>query len=96
MECLPGIRGRLEEAAGLELFLDYDGTLTPIVERPELARLAPSTRRLLAELAAKGVTAAIVSGRSRADLESRVSISVHSPVCQQASTSASAPSGKRS
>jgi trehalose-6-phosphatase len=26
-------------------FLDYDGTLTPIVERPELARLAPATRR---------------------------------------------------
>lgn len=47
---------------GLLLLLDYDGTLTPIVERPELAVLAPETRAILTELVAI-VPVAVVSGR---------------------------------
>ena len=41
------------QAAGRELavFLDYDGTLTPIVSRPEEAVLDPSMRQTLQELA---------------------------------------------
>jgi len=57
----------------LYLFLDYDGTLTPIVERPEDAVLAPAMRSRLAELAERCFLA-IVSGRGRADLTARVGI----------------------
>lgn len=49
-------------AGSVLLFLDYDGTLTPIVERPEQARLAESTRALLADLAAR-CAVTIVTGR---------------------------------
>ena len=52
----PLARGR----AGV--FLDYDGTLTPIVDRPEQATLAPGTRDRLARLAAR-CAVTIVTGR---------------------------------
>ena len=44
------------------VFLDYDGTLTPIVDRPEEARLAASTRSVLSELAGR-CAVTIVTGR---------------------------------
>ncbi|EAR22252.1 trehalose-phosphatase [Nitrococcus mobilis] len=47
---------------GLLMLLDYDGTLTPIVERPELAVLAPETRAILCDLVSV-MPVAIVSGR---------------------------------
>ena len=49
-------------AGSVILFLDYDGTLTPIVERPEQALLAESTRAVLAALAAR-CAVTIVTGR---------------------------------
>jgi len=49
------------------VFLDYDGTLTPIVDRPEQAHLPAETRSVLAELARRHAVA-IVSGRDRADV----------------------------
>ena len=55
------------------LFLDYDGTLTPIVARPDLATLAPSVRSMLRELASRW-TVSIVSGRDRADVQWLVGI----------------------
>ncbi|MDH3456022.1 MAG: trehalose-phosphatase [Gemmatimonadota bacterium] len=55
------------------LFLDYDGTLTPIVERPELAILSTEMRRVVATLAAQ-LPVAIVSGRDRADVEQLVGL----------------------
>jgi trehalose-phosphatase len=55
------------------IFLDYDGTLTPIVERPELAILAPEMRRTLSDLAAKAHTV-IVSGRGRAEVARLVGV----------------------
>ncbi len=46
------------------LFLDYDGTLVPIEERPEQAVLPASTRDLMARLLVKeNLTVVIVSGR---------------------------------
>jgi len=51
----------------LALFLDYDGTLTPIVARPELAILADDMRDVIRALASTH-TLAIVSGRERADV----------------------------
>ena len=44
------------------VFLDYDGTLTPIVERPEDAHLPPDMREALERVSA-ACTVAVVSGR---------------------------------
>jgi trehalose-phosphatase len=49
------------------LFLDYDGTLTPIVDRPELAVLSDEMRNVTAELS-RVIPVVIVSGRDRADV----------------------------
>ncbi|MCZ6842066.1 MAG: trehalose-phosphatase [SAR324 cluster bacterium] len=55
------------------LFLDYDGTLTPIVERPELATLSGGMREILRKLT--GLCAvAVVSGRDRGDVEALVAL----------------------
>ena len=48
------------------VFLDYDGTLTPIVERPEDALLPAETRGAIQRLAALAPVA-IVSGRDLAE-----------------------------
>ncbi len=65
---LSGIAGR-----PLGVFLDYDGTLTPIVERPQLAELGESMRGTLRALAARA-TVAVISGRDLPDLERRVAV----------------------
>ncbi|MGE5279754.1 MAG: trehalose-phosphatase [Deltaproteobacteria bacterium] len=57
----------------LVLFLDYDGTLTPIVARPDLAVLAPQMRASVERLA-KVHTVAVVSGRMREDVEHLVGV----------------------
>jgi trehalose 6-phosphate phosphatase len=55
------------------LLLDYDGTLTPIVNDPDAARLSPTMQRLLDKLAQHPCyRVAIVSGRALADLRTRV------------------------
>jgi trehalose 6-phosphate phosphatase len=51
--------------------LDFDGTLAPIVDRPEAARLRARTRALLASLSAE-YPVAILSGRSRKDVTARL------------------------
>lgn len=59
----------------LMLFLDYDGTLTPIVKHPSLARLSSAVKRELRSLAsAGGIKVAVVSGRSLIDLKHHVSV----------------------
>ncbi|MCM2277328.1 MAG: trehalose-phosphatase [Oligoflexia bacterium] len=50
---------------------DYDGTLVPIVDSPEKARLSPETEGLLMQLRARAPVA-VLSGRSVADLRSRI------------------------
>jgi len=55
------------------LFLDYDGTLTPIVSRPDLAILSDEGRATLRRLASAFPTA-IVSGRGREDVETLVGL----------------------
>jgi alpha,alpha-trehalase len=49
------------------VFLDYDGTLTPIVARPERARLSRTMRARVARLARR-CPVAIVSGRARPEV----------------------------
>ena len=46
------------------VFLDYDGTLTPIVERPEDALISPEMRESVRQLATRCPTC-VVSGRDR-------------------------------
>lgn len=70
---LDAIEPLLERAQRLLLCLDYDGTLTPIVSRPEQAQLDAATRHLVRELAGLCATA-IVSGRDRRDVERRVQV----------------------
>jgi trehalose 6-phosphate phosphatase len=72
LERLPEITARLA-GRRLALFLDYDGTLTPIVERPEDAVLAEPTRDVLRRVAERHAVA-IVSGRDLADVRARVGI----------------------
>jgi alpha,alpha-trehalase len=61
-----GLRERV--AAGpIAVFCDYDGTLTPIVSRPELAVLSETTRRVLERLAGLCVVG-IISGRDLRDV----------------------------
>ena len=55
----------------LAVFLDYDGTLTPIVSHPEDAWLSDSMRQTLRSLAAR-VPVAILSGRDLDDVRGRV------------------------
>ena len=53
------------------VFLDYDGTLTPIVSHPQDAWLSDSMRQTLRSLAAR-VPVAILSGRDLDDVRGRV------------------------
>ena len=69
---LPAFIHRWQEKRPV-VFLDYDGTLTPIVSRPELATLAPDMRHTLAALAEQ-CPVAIVSGRDRGDLQTLVQL----------------------
>jgi trehalose 6-phosphate phosphatase len=46
------------------VFLDYDGVLTPIVDRPEDARMSASMRRVVHDLAQR-CSVCVVSGRDR-------------------------------
>jgi len=71
----PSLRARLTAIPPhrLIVFLDSDGTLTPIVQRPEEARLTASVRRTLS-LLAHSVPVVIVSGRALHDLRRRVGV----------------------
>lgn len=55
------------------IFLDYDGTLTPIVPRPEDAIISKEMKQTLKELA-KIFTVAVVTGRDKEDVENLVGL----------------------
>ena len=62
-------------AAHLLLLADYDGTLTPIVSRPEEAVLSPAVREKLAALVVSPFfSVGIISGRALAEVRSLVGI----------------------
>jgi trehalose-phosphatase len=59
------VHDRIRHAVSLFVALDYDGTLVPIVARPELARPSEQTLAVLASLAGTpGIFVAVVSGRN--------------------------------
>lgn len=63
------------EIGGREIafFLDLDGTLAPIVDRPDLVRLPPTTRRVLDRLSRDHLLC-LVSGRGLEDLKNQVGL----------------------
>ena len=63
----------LAEGKRLAVFLDYDGTLTPIVERPELAVLSREMRDTVQRLADRAAVA-VVSGRDLRDVKAMVEL----------------------
>ncbi|HEY8107568.1 MAG TPA: trehalose-phosphatase [Gaiellaceae bacterium] len=56
------------------LFLDFDGVLAPIVERPERARVPRKTRKELKRLAERYALVVVVSGRGTEDVRARVGV----------------------
>jgi trehalose-phosphatase len=76
---LPSALEHLEEirqtAAGksLVIFLDYDGTLTPIVSSPEKAVLAQEMRNRIERLS-KRYMVAVISGRGLRDVQQHVGV----------------------
>lgn len=75
----PSALGRWDEIAARlsgrrpAVFLDYDGTLSPIAPRPEMATLPPETREVLSRLARRDPVV-IVSGRGREDVAGLVGL----------------------
>ncbi len=57
--------------SNLLLAFDYDGTLAPIVEHPDEARMRPRTRELLTR-AARLYPSVVISGRTRQDVLRRL------------------------
>jgi trehalose-phosphatase len=75
---LPSALDRVDEvtASGtrrLAVFLDYDGTLTPIVAHPENAVLHDRMREIVERLARR-CPVAVISGRDLADVRARVAL----------------------
>ena len=81
----PQVQRRLQNARRVLLLLDYDGTLAPIVDRPESASLPQETRDALVKLCARPPAGSsdplepkliigIISARSLEDVSSRVGI----------------------
>jgi len=69
------VRRRIATARRMFLFLDFDGTLAPIVSVPSLAVLPEDLRSILRALATnRDVVTAIISGRSVDDLQHRVGL----------------------
>jgi trehalose 6-phosphate phosphatase len=71
----PLVLAQLQKARHILLLTDYDGTLTSIVERPELAIIPKQVHTVLQRLVfQKGVTLGIISGRALRDLKEMVHI----------------------
>lgn len=62
------------DPAAAGLFLDFDGVLAPIVERPEDAAPPPETRAELERLVGRYAIVAVVSGRATEDVRERVGV----------------------
>lgn len=72
LACVAAIRAHAR-GRRLAVFLDYDGTLTPIVDRPDDARIDAAMRERVAALARR-VPVAVVSGRDLEDVRRRVGV----------------------
>jgi trehalose-phosphatase len=72
---LSDIESLLREHRRVLVFLDFDGTLTPIVDFPDQAVMLPETRVTLKRLSELGpFSITIISGRALNDIRERVGI----------------------
>jgi len=76
---LPELNSNIEsffkklEKQRVAIFLDYDGTLTPIVSRPEDAKITPEMKAAVHELSTL-IPVAVISGRDRKDVSQMVGL----------------------
>jgi trehalose-phosphatase len=73
LERIDSIKQLLTAQEAVGVFLDYDGTLTPIVNHPEDALLSGSIRDAMKLLASR-CTVAVISGRGLKDVRERVGL----------------------
>jgi trehalose 6-phosphate phosphatase len=72
---LAEVREQVLDAGHLSVFLDFDGTVTPIVDNPADAHLGPGMKAALEALTRRHDTLLVfISGRSVDDLRQRVGI----------------------
>ncbi len=68
-------RELLKRNRPMALFLDFDGTMAPICDKPSAASLPVECRSLLEDLASRpGVFISIVSGRAMEDIKAKIGI----------------------
>ena len=72
LDCLDEIERQATEKS-LAIFLDYDGTLTPIVATPDKAILSEQTRDAVGRLAVR-CTVGVISGRDLTDVQRLVGL----------------------
>ncbi len=69
------VKSRLQKAERFFLFLDFDGTLAPIVKTPQEAYLDSSVKKILKKISEnKNFILGIISGRTIKDVKKRVGI----------------------
>ncbi|MEO8477610.1 MAG: trehalose-phosphatase [Actinomycetota bacterium] len=68
LEAFAAVEGRVG------ILVDFDGSLSPIVARPELAQIREGARDALARLALRYAVVAVVSGRTRRELEDLIGV----------------------
>jgi trehalose 6-phosphate phosphatase len=74
-ECWHEVVKLVKEATRVLLFLDYDGTLTPIVAKPEMAVLSYQAREILKQIGGHSLfRLAIISGRSLSEIKALVGL----------------------
>ena len=75
LENLDEVAAQLRGASHIFLFLDFDGTLAPIVDDPADAFMPAKTALSLIRLSEKpNISIAIISGRALEDLEDRIGL----------------------
>jgi trehalose 6-phosphate phosphatase len=74
-DCLADVAAALKSARHVALFLDFDGTLAPIVDNPDQAVMPTQSREHLLALAGRPqFRVSVISGRALADVERRVGL----------------------
>jgi trehalose 6-phosphate phosphatase len=74
-QCWNEIVRQVNEASQILLFLDYDGTLTPIVARPEMAVLSSQARKILKQISYHSLfKLAIISGRRLSEIKTLLAL----------------------
>jgi trehalose 6-phosphate phosphatase len=74
-DCLADVATALNSARHVALFLDFDGTLAPIVDDPDQAVMPAESREHLLTLARRTeFRVSVISGRALADVERRVGL----------------------